>query len=365
MVNKTEKQRKEQSYMLDKGYYDRAEANLLRGLGREDQHNIKETLRHVPLNKLIRRGAQELGLKVKEFLARSGTTGIAGAAYLIPEKIYQIMFDSAVESDMTARISRVMIGADDIPGATLKVDIAEDESYKPKKFSSGGSMPTETIKTVQATLDFISWGINFPITNDLIEDSQFDIIEMHLSNAGREMGEYASNEAVTVLKTATDGDGTVNGGLSGDAAQTKFVGGGTNDLTGIHQAILNDAYRPTLCIATPEVWYHDFVGTAHITTSTYSAPWAYEANINGLPAKLLGCDMIWSNLDTITNTKLNTECVTIMFDPQYALVTGRKRWLRIEKYSDPIRDLVGATVTARQDSVTLYNDSIGVITETP
>jgi hypothetical protein len=53
-----------------------------------------------------------------------------------------------------------------------------------------------------------------------------------------------------------------------------------------------------------------------------------------------------------------------MFDKAYALLTGRKRWMRIENYSNPVRDLKGAVVTFRQDSVSIYNDSIGVITET-
>ena len=52
----------------------------------------------------------------------------------------------------------------------------------------------------------------------------------------------------------------------------------------------------------------------------------------------------------------------------YKNTTSRHRYyllhvLRIENYSDPVRDLVGATITCRQDSVTVYNDSICKITE--
>jgi len=68
-------------------------------------------------------------------------------------------------------------------------------------------------------------------------------------------------------------------------------------------------------------------------------------------------------VDVMNDSGAGTSCETLVFDKDYALLSGRKRWLRIENYSDPIRDLVGATVTARQDSVTIYNDACANITE--
>jgi len=58
-----------------------------------------------------------------------------------------------------------------------------------------------------------------------------------------------------------------------------------------------------------------------------------------------------------------TDCVTLIFDRDNALVTGRKRWMMVNNYADPVRDLAGCTITARQDSVTLYDDAIYVLTE--
>ncbi len=81
------------------------------------------------------------------------------------------------------------------------------------------------------------------------------------------------------------------------------------------------------------------------------------------PQTLAGMNVVYSDVDILTENKAMTGCISVIFDKDYALLTGRKRWLRIEKYSDPIRDLIGATVTARQDSVTVYNDSIYVLTE--
>lgn len=352
--------------MLDAGYFDYNEYNIF-GTG-----NIQREQRIEEMKQADRKAIMESVRKIplSEFIARSGTTGIAGAYYLIPTKIYTTMFDSAVEEDRVAwlSINGNIIGPEEIGGTTQLVDIAKDDSYRVHPFASGGQMSTETIETVQATLDFsTTYGINFRITNDLIEDSQFNLIDMHLRNAGREMGEYANTLALTVLKTATDGDGTVNGGASGNANETKFDGATTTDVVDLDHLIRNDGYVPNKMVLTHEAWYHSIITTAFISASTYSEPWAYNAIVDGAAKKMLGCECWYS-----TSTALYTEesdgtwddCVTIMFDDRFALLTGRKRWLRIENYSEPIRDLVGAAITMRQDSVSVYDDSIGVITET-
>lgn len=62
-------------------------------------------------------------------MAQSGTTGIQGAAYLIPDKIHQVLFESAVETDIVADISMNVLPPEQIPGSTLKVDIEVDGSF--------------------------------------------------------------------------------------------------------------------------------------------------------------------------------------------------------------------------------------------
>ena len=369
IVEKTVEQRKVITANMDatKPAYDYFDANLTDGLQSEDQARVIKSLANIPLANLIAAAAPELGLKLRaqEFLAKSGTTGIGGAAYLIPDKIHQVLFDSSVETDLAPEISIAMIPPEQIPGATLKVDIEIDDKYKPYRFSSGGQIADQQGQIKPATLDFTQpWGINFRIGNDLIEDSQFNMLEFHIRRAGLEFGEYSTNEALAILKTATDGDGTVNGGASGDANETRFTGATTTDLVDLHQAIYDDRYKADTLILVPHAWYHNIVTTAYISSSTYSEPWAYNAIVDGLPSKILGCKVYWSTVDTLTNTQVMDNLVSIMFQKDRALLTGRKRWLRIENYSDPIRDLVGAAITARQDSVTIYNDSIGVITET-
>ena len=54
---------------------------------------------------------------------------------------------------------------------------------------------------------------------------------------------------------------------------------------------------------------------------------------------------------------------SFVLNKQNASLTVRKRWLKLENYSDPVRDLVGAVITSRQNSATIYNDASADITE--
>ena len=225
-------------------------------------------------------------------------------------------------------------------------------------------MADETIETVKSTLDFsTAFGINFRITNDLIEDSQFDLIEMHLRNAGREMGEFASNEALTIMYAPASGDGTLNiNAATGAADCTTFVGGGaTQDVRSCIRANLADGYISDTMAVTHEAMLNSILFTIGLQ---YQESMVWNEFAHGTwPTRLAGMNIVYADTDIMTTNKAQTDCKTLIFAKEYALISGRKRWLRIEKYSDPIRDLVGATITARQDSKAVYRDSIAYMYE--
>ena len=342
--------------MLEGGYFDNDEVNLwgtgslqkeqrVAPMKTADRDSLFESVRHVPL---------------REFLARSGTTGIAGAIYLIPTKVYQTLYDSAKDPDIVADISSAMLGPEQIGGTTMTVDIEVDDQYVPKKYQSGGQLPTETIQTTTATLNFTEgFGINFRITNDLIEDSQFDVIEMHLRNAGAEMGEMASNEAATILASAPDGDGTKNTGAA-EASNTYFVGGATNDVNDAIIANLDDGFVSDTLLTTHHAALHSIFQTAGVASNEADL-WNKYVN-SGWPAQIGPLTIVYNDTAYMWHTSA-VRASTVVFNKAKSLLTGRKRWLRIENYSDPVRDLVGATITARQDSVSIYKDSIYEIIE--
>lgn len=372
ILDKTEATRKEVEAQLDlsKPSFHPEDGSIYTGLGDEDKTRIYETLRSVNLQTLVEK------LHLKEYFGPSttlstGITAAAGAQYVIPDKIYQELFDAARGMDLTPLISNVM----DTPGATLKIDCEEKAGFKPHFVSSGGEAPTETLKIAQGTITPRTFNISPEITNDMIEDSQFDLMERHLDIAGRAMGDWSTkmclfpvmddHRGTTTTYRVTGAYNAVAAGgariyLSDflEAEEANALDGFPSDVYvipsvgGVSTMFLGEAAGSP--IPPLDVWKLNFSGAQEIGTylgiptyrvindGTTAGEWATQANQH------------YAGLYT-------THWHALMMNKKYGIQTVRKRWLRIENYSDPIKDLRGAVISARQGHLVAYADAICVI----
>ena len=131
-------------------------------------------------------------------------------------------------------------------------------------------------------------------------------------------------------------------------------------------------------IINPEAWEHSVATDVGIETAGGAAGdyWqTYQGyNIVNKPVQQ-GFDYRLGNLDVkeyicpynhaAENVDLTamTNCVSIIFDRNNALLTGRKRWMKLNDFSDPVNSLAGFSISCRQDSVTLYDDCVYTLTE--
>lgn len=366
-LNKAAPQIKDIREMLDHGIYDHSERNIFgtgteqdkaTPLGKEDKERIMNLIRTAPL---------------KEFLAKSGAitaAGLQGANYLIPVKVHDMLYVATTAADIVPDISAVMLGPGDIPGTTYNVDIVKDINSTtgglwPRKFSSGGKIAEANLETTQATLDFSNaFGVRFGIANDLIEDQKWDLVSRSISEAGKELGEYATNMACTVLSAPPDGDGTLNAGTTGtdNTTQWYYPGATLYDVTAGIRDNFADGFNSDTMVTTHEAMLGSIMET---TGGVYNESSVWNEYLHGgYPTKIGPLSIFYADVDVMTNTKAFSNCLTCVFQKQYAIMSGRKRWLRLENYSDPIRDLVGAVISCRQDSISIYKDAICTITET-
>jgi hypothetical protein len=357
---------------LDRGFFDPYEADVLeawRVLGKETREKFMNTVRTIPLPTLLKatnpKTWNTVPNSIKEFLASSGTAGIAGAYYLIPVKLWDEMATEAADVDIVAGISKVMLGPEDIAGTTMKVDIAKDGQYIVNVSSSGAIAPTETIETVQATLNFSDiYTINFRLANDLIEDAQFDLVDLHVREAGRQIGDDASNRAITIMGTAPDGDGTINTCTSTTNDVTKWY-----DATAVNDDILDaiglnaaDGFSSDLLITTKHAMLNSIIETAGVGAGNETTCYN-DFMHNGWPTKLGPLNVFYNDGAYLSVAAAYTNALSVVGTKNYSIMSGRKRWMRLEKYSEPVRDLQGAVVSYRQDSVSLFKDSITLYTE--
>ena len=326
----------------------------------------------------LRQQIQEMihTIPLREFLAKSGTTGIAGAAYMVPDKLHDDIINYSMQTDIVPLIGKVVNGWE---GGDLTVNITNKATYKAKQYSTGGAKPASTIETVQATITPLTFGVPLLITQTLIEDAAYGLIDYHLNEAAKAMGELSTQLAVTVLAAASDGWGTLNSGASGDADETKFSGATTTGIDTALGLLTDDRWIGNTVLLTSEAWEHSVHKTIGSETGGGAAgdfwqPAAPYENVQypplqeGFTFKVGNLDFLINNTDALHDGgnpgTAMTSCKTVVFDRNNALITGRKRWLQIDNYADPIRDIAGATISARQDSVSLYDDAVCVITET-
>lgn len=343
MLSHTEEQRKAVRTALDgSGSHYPFDANIYNNQKRSIQRELRESIRAIPL---------------REFLV----SGLAGAAYLVPDKLSDILYQAATQVDIVPLISMDVI--DGWEGGVLKIDVVNRLALRAGPYGAGGSKGPRTMVTAQPTITPIAFSCPLIANSEIIEDAQWNLVEWYVREAARGMAWLAADMALTVLKTATDGIGTLNESLTGDSAETKWTGGVTADVIDAMRALGDDEWVPNTMVVTNEAFLHSIAATAS-TVGVFPIDVAEGFDIKMMMMDVLFCNnpALHAAGDAVGATF--TECVTLFFDRRAALITGRKRWLQIDNYADPVADLEGAVVSARQDSVTAYDDSIYKLTET-
>lgn len=355
MADKTKVQRKQIEDTMDHwGFYhpnintpEHTKASLYDGLSLADELEIRETLRSIPLHEFLSKTSHDIG------------RGVTYGAYLIPTKVHDELLSYSRLTDACPLIGHVVTGW---RGGNLTVDVVNDATFLAKPFASGGQISSETVETVETTIVPKGFSINANITNDLIEDANFGMVEYHIQRAAMACGDYATSLALTVLITPPDGWGTLNSSNTGDADETKLTNGGASDIVTAIRRLGDDRWIADTMVTTPESWGHS------ISMQAQPTGWNETPPTEGYTNKLGQLDVLQltnQELHASTDTEgaVFTNCITLIFSRQNAMLTGRKRWLQINNYSDPVKDLAGATITCRQDSVTLYKDAVYKLTE--
>ena len=352
--------------MNAKGFFDPTEtASVYNHPDESIRIQVKETLRRISL---------------QELLMKSGTTGIAGAAYLIPDKLHDDLVFYGQETDFCPLLSAYMVNGWE--GGDLKVDVVNPLTYRAHPMISGAQAEDNTGETMQPTLTPNTFGINIPIGGDLFEDNPHGLVEWHVRQAAKACGLAATDYLLTVLAAASDGWGTRGYSLTGDTNQTMWIGGTTADISDAIDHVSLHEWIANTIVMMPHVFYHSVRETIgrDIAPAVAGNIWKptpmpqYTPVAQGFDFKIENLDVKLSTSSTLHGLGVRgvtdavgdspTQCVTLIFDRNNALLTGRKRWMRIENYSDPRTITQGAVVSCRQDSVTLYDDAVYNLTET-
>lgn len=337
-----------EKYMDSKNEFHPTDASFLNYIEKPaDRVKIQESIKTIPLHYMI-----------KEYLV--GT--LAGANYLIPDKIYDILFGAGSVNDIVPLCAPIV----SCPGSSLKVDVEVDGQFKAHFVGSGGGAPTETVQTTQVTITPKLFSINPVITQELIEDSQFDMIEFHLRRAGEQMGQFSTEQYLAALISGADGDGTQNAVSSGTNNESYL-----SDLSECWAANLEDGFLSDVVILPPTLLQTTLRGEAGVGPADYSDQFHSKAATS---SPLEWGTFMGMNIVTVKhmNTSytgdgalyISSKWHGFVQDKANASLVVRKRWMRIDRYAKPVEDLVGAVISSRQEEKTIYNDASCELTAT-
>lgn len=348
VLDKTVEQRKRIRETLQNGTFHPEDASLYDGLKAADSYEVRQTLDSMSLAEVLIKGSSAMG-----------------GDSIIAAKVHDTIVTAAKNTDICALIGYV---TDKWEGANLTVPIAIDGSYVPKKAAGIGKGADVNYTFTYATCAPETYLLPLIAGGDMVEDNQFGLIQFLVEKAGQSCGELASELALNILKNAPDGDGTVNT-EAGAADETNVA-----DIVEAMDENGRDEFVSNTMLLTHEAWQHSLhnsevaggaAGDYGIVPHQFKMPAeGFDFTYMAMDAKF--CDlppMHASMPGTDTHGGDFTNCVTLVFDRNNALFTGRKRWLELKDFANPVEDLEGAVVSFRQDSVTLYKDSICVVTE--
>lgn len=378
VLEKTASNRKTIRETMDRthGGFHPHENSIYDGLDSADKAGIFETLNAVPLQYWLAAGAVNEGLKdpgtLKEYIGHSGslTTGVTGASgfnYLLPDVIYTGMLLRSRCKDIVPLATNML----ECPGPELKVDAEVDGAFEPKFTASGGEAPYEAIQTAQGTIKPRTFTLNIGITNEMLEDNLFNVMATHLQTAGDAMGEFSTKMALYPVMEDHRGT-TTTYRISGAYNGFNTGGASTLDWTDIMEGwgINNeDGFKSNVAVVAPKA-----PGTLLTGAAGYPSPLGEysKINLNNNPiTNMNGMDIVVTSNLTTTDVPTaspaaplsglySTTWHALIMDKEHGIQTIRKRWLKIENYSDPIKDLVGAVVSARQGHLVAYADAVCV-----
>ena len=189
------------------------------------------------------------------------------------------------------------------------------------------------------TVEFVAkkYGVRPLISNELIEDGLFNVAELEMKKAGRRVENRLNQNGITEIIDSA--------GLEHDTAGTNQ---GIKAIAAAVSKVRAAGFNPDTLIMHPSaeaIVLQEFVPTNYYPTEAIVNT-GMVPNILGLKTYTCG---VTKNGTQEWDYDTDGDIGMVVYDSVAAAATGMRRDLTVENYDDPIKDMVGMTVTSRFD----------------
>lgn len=272
---------------------------------------------------------------------------------LLQEEVYSTIIEGAMPVQAVRQIFPVI----NTDTNQIRITYEDGALGKAVDVAEGAAIPIDTENFATKNITIKKIGCRPIITNELIEDGLWDMVEFELRRAGQKLEHKLNydviNEAVDYSTYTTMGAVDANGDCSM-----------ANLLSAISQ-IHNNDYFPTDLILTPTA-ENMMISSNNLLQANYAGD--AKALRNYDIGKVFGLKMHRLTVDGSTSQTYDwnngynatSEVGALVCDPSYCMIAMR-RDISIEQYDDPIHDLVGISATMRYGVKTITPEKAAIL----
>ncbi len=300
-----------------------------------DNYDKRHLIENIPRNLTYfytNEGKEGKVVRVRELLQSEAIESTT----LIQTEVYATVLEGAEPAKVMRNVLPV------VPVQSNKLDwvLGEVGSYAPK-VAEGAEIPIATQDYDKRTFTIEKYGVRPLITNELIEDGLFNIVNLELEKAGKKIENSLNQEALSnILENSRQSFDT-----SGSNQGVKAVAGAMGTLSAAN-------FNADTVIMHPEAQTKILLD---YTPGTYDTTYHQTGTVPSiLGLKAFVCNVVDTSNSYTWDFDQDSEIGMLVIDSKNSGAVAMKRDITIEKYSDPIRDLTGISVTARFDCERLW-----------
>jgi len=279
--------------------------------------------------------------RIKEYIDTDlGTAG----TLLIPKLIMEPLIEEVDKTLLPRELAAYVWGPAQIKGSSFTTDLETPNALDVRIVGEGAEVPMDTGAYEGVTFTPVKYGVAIRITREMMEDSQFELLQRNIRLAGKRFAEKETELILTALDSATT---SVGGGAAITIA----------NLTTAALGIENYDYTPT-----------DLIVGNEVLQDLRNVDTFVEANKAGntemLTRGFLGIIYGWNVVRFSTNAAPSSTYAkyAYLIDRSQAYGIAIKRDITIENFDLPTYDMQGAVVTQRIDVKLLRAKAAAIIT---
>jgi HK97 family phage major capsid protein len=217
---------------------------------------------------------------------------------------------------------------------TLTIPVGDVGSYAPE-VAEGAEIPISDQDYTSVTLTAKKYGVRPMVTDEMVADSLYPVIEMEIQKAGAKLENTLNKIALGALI-----DGTANNehDTNGSNQGIKAIATAVKKVKSDH--FLAD--RIVMCPDAEALIMADYIPTGYVGA---------EAAQNGKLPNLLGLAPFVTSVEAASSQtweyNSDGDIGMVVFDSGNSTVIGERQPITIKRYDDVIRQIQGGTVSAR------------------